>query len=149
MKSESISPEIIAAEKHKLTRQTTRSDKYGNRIQVSLIATNILINDKIVASLGIYRDISQEKKNEIIQEILYNISTAALNQLDIKDIYPTIVHELSKIWDTSNFFIALYDRKTDSLSLPFFSDEKDKFENVPARKTITKWAIGLKKVSSA
>ncbi len=145
MKSESISPEIIAAEKHKLTRQTIRSDKSGRRIQVSLIATNILINDKIVASLGIYRDISQEKKHEIIQEILYNISTAALNQLDIKDIYPTIVHELGKIWDTSNFFIALYDKKTDSLSLPFFSDEKDKFENVPARKTITKWAIGLRK----
>ena len=145
MKSESISSEIIATEKHKITRQTTRRDKYGNKIQVSLIATNVLINNKIVASLGIYRDISLEKKNELIQEILYNISTAALNQMDIKDIYPTIVHELSKIWDTSNFFIALYDKKSDTLSMPFFSDEINKFENVPARKTITKWAIGMKK----
>jgi signal transduction histidine kinase/CheY-like chemotaxis protein len=112
---------------------------------VSLIATNVLINSEIVASLGIYRDISLEKKIQTIQEILYNISTAALNQMDIKDIYPTIVNELSKIWDTSNFFIALYDKATDSLSMPFFSDEKDQFEKVPARKTITKWAIGLKR----
>jgi PAS domain S-box-containing protein len=145
LKSESIGPDIIAAEKHKLVKQTIRRDKYGRKIQVSLIATNVLINSEIVASLGIYRDISLEKKIQTIQEILYNISTAALNQMDIKDIYPTIVNELSKIWDTSNFFIALYDKATDSLSMPFFSDEKDQFEKVPARKTITKWAIGLKR----
>ena len=145
LKAESIGPDTIAAEKHKLTKQTIRRDKSGKRIQVSLIATNVLIDNEIVASLGIYRDISLEKKNQTIQEILYNISTAALNQMDIKDIYPTIVNELSKIWDTSNFFIALYDKKSDSLSMPFFSDEKDQFEKVPARKTITKWAISLKR----
>ena len=145
LKAESIGSGNIAAEKHKLTKQTIRRDKYGRRIQVSLIATNVLIDNEIVGSLGIYRDISLEKKNQTIQEILYNISTAALNQMDIKDIYPTIVNELSKIWDTSNFFIALYDKVSDSLSLPFFSDEKDQFEKVPARKTITKWAIGLKR----
>ncbi len=145
LKAESIGPDTIAAEKHKLTKQTIRRDKSGRRIQVSLIATNVLIDNEIVASLGIYRDISLEKKNQTIQEILYNISTAALNQMDIKDIYPTIVNELSKIWDTSNFFIALYDKKSDSLSMPFFSDEKDQFEKVPARKTITKWAISLKR----
>lgn len=145
LKAESIGPDNIAAEKHKLTKQTIRRDKYGRRIQVSLIATNVLIDNEIVGSLGIYRDISLEKKSQTIQEILYNISTAALNQMDIKDIYPTIVNELSKIWDTGNFFIALYDKASDSLSMPFFSDEKDQFEKVPARKTITKWAIGLKR----
>jgi PAS domain S-box-containing protein len=123
LKAESIGPDNIAAEKHKLTKQTIRRDKYGRRIQVSLIATNVLIDNEIVGSLGIYRDISLEKKSQTIQEILYNISTAALNQMDIKDIYPTIVNELSKIWDTSNFFIALYDKASDSLSMPFFSDE--------------------------
>jgi signal transduction histidine kinase/CheY-like chemotaxis protein len=29
--------------------------------------------------------------------------------------------------------------------MPFFSDEIDKFENVPARQTITKWVISMKK----
>jgi PAS domain S-box-containing protein len=145
LKAESVSIDTLAAEEHKVIKQTIRQDKSGNKIQVSLIATNMLIDNEIVASLGIYRDISFERKSQIIQEILYNISTAALNQIDIKDIYPTIVHELSKIWDTNNFFIALYEKKTDTLSMPFFADEKDKFENLPARKTITKWVIGLKK----
>jgi PAS domain S-box-containing protein len=145
LKADSISIDSLAAEKHKVVKQTIRQDKSGNKIQVSLIATNMIINNEIVASLGIYRDVSFERKSQLIQEILYNISTAALNQIDIKDIYPTIVHELSKIWDTNNFFIALYDKKSDTLSMPFFSDEKDKFENLPARKTITKWVIGVRK----
>ncbi|MCX6259724.1 MAG: ATP-binding protein [Bacteroidia bacterium] len=145
LKADSISIDSLTAEKHKVVKQTIRQDKSGNKIQVSLIATNMIINNEIVASLGIYRDVSFERKSQLIQEILYNISTAALNQIDIKDIYPTIVHELSKIWDTNNFFIALYDRKSDTLSMPFFSDEKDKFENLPARKTITKWVIGVRK----
>ena len=144
-KEEAVNVNSLATEKHKVIKQTIRKDKCGNRIQVSLVATNILLNDKIVALLGIYRDISQERKNQLIQEILYNISTAALNRLDVKDIYPTIVHELSKIWDTNNFFIALYDKKNDTLSMPFFSDEQDKFGNLPASKTITRWVIMLKK----
>jgi PAS domain S-box-containing protein len=145
LKNEAVSLETLAEEKHKVIRQTIRQDKNGNMIHVSLIATKIQINNEIVSYVGIYRDISLERKNQIIQEILYNISTAALNQMDIKDIYPTIVDELSKIWDTNNFFIALYDKKSDTLSMPFFSDEIDKFENVPARQTITKWVISMKK----
>lgn len=145
LKSESVSIDSLALDKHKVEKQTIRQDKKGNKINVSLIASNMVINNEVVASLGIYRDISLERKSQLIQDILYNISTAALNQIDIKDIYPTIVHELNKIWDTSNFFIALYDKKSDTLSLPFFSDEKDKFENLPARKTITKWVIGMKR----
>ena len=145
MLGESVNIDVLASENQKVIKQTVRKDKSGHLIQVSLIATNILINNEIVAYIGIYRDISPERKNQLIQEILYNISTAALNQMDVKDIYPTIVHELSKIWDTNNFFIALYDKKNDTLSMPFFSDEKDSFDKLPARKTITRWVIGLRK----
>ncbi len=135
----------LTIENNKIEKKIVRCQKNGKRINVSLIATNIMVNGEIAAYLGIYRDISTDIKNQLIQEILYNISTAALNQMDIKDIYPIIVHELNKIWDTTNFFIALYDKKTETLSMPFFADEKDSFDMVPARKTITRWVIGLKR----
>jgi len=140
-----ISNEKLAAEHHKVIRETIRKDKAGNRIQVSLIATAIIINNEPVALVGIYRDITTEKKNALLQEVLYNISSAALQQMDLKELYPLIVRELSRIWDTSNFFIALYDDKTETLSLPFFADEKDNFYEIPARKTITGWVINNKK----
>lgn len=123
------------------TRQTVRKGKDGRSIQVSLVASAIIINKETVAHLGVYHDITSERKNHLLQEILYNISNAALKQYDIQEIYPIIVHELSKIWDTNNFFIALYDKTSDTLSLPFFSDEKDNFYEIPTKSTITGWVI--------
>jgi len=122
-------------------RQTIRKDKHGSNIYVSLVASGIVINNEIVAQLVIYSDISAERKKQLLQEILFNISTAAIKQYDLKDIYPSIVHELSKIWDTNNFFIALYDKEAEKLSFPFFSDEKDSFDDIPSEKTITEYVI--------
>ncbi len=122
-------------------RKTVRKDKYGNKIHVDLVATSIVINNENVARLGIYRDITSEIKNQLLQEILYNISSAALKQNEIKEIYPAIVTELSKIWDTNNFFIGLYDKASDTVSLPVFTDEKDSFQEFPVKKTITGWVI--------
>ena len=140
-KEEAIKINSLASINQKEVRQTIRKDKYGNKIHVTLIETVIVINKEIVAHLGIYRDITAERKNQLLQEILFNISTAALKQYDIKQIYPIIVTELSKVWDTNNFFIALYDKTSETLSLPFFADEKDNFFEIPIKKTITGWVI--------
>lgn len=141
LREEAISIDELARVHHREIRQTYRRDKFGNNINVSLIATSIIVNNEVVAYLGIYRDITSERKNQLLQEILYNISSAALKQTDMKDLYPQIVQELSKIWDTNNFFIALYDKSSQTLSLPFFADEKDNFYEIPASKTITGWVI--------
>jgi PAS domain S-box-containing protein len=135
----------LASLNRKEVRQTIRKNKNGTNIHVTLVATAIVINNEIVANLGIYRDITTERKNQLLQEILFNISTAALKQYDIKEIYPIIVQELSKIWDTNNFFIGLYDKTTETLSLPFFADEKDNFYEIPTKKTITGYVINKNK----
>jgi PAS domain S-box-containing protein len=145
MKSEAIRTETLSSASQKEIRQTIRKDKSGRRINVSLVATSIQMNNEVIAHLGIYRDITSERKNQLLQEILYSISTAALKQYDIKEIYPIIVQELSKIWDTNNFFIALYDKESETLSLPFFADEKDNFYEIPTKKTITGWVINNNK----
>jgi PAS domain S-box-containing protein len=141
LKEEAERIDSLASLNQKEVRQTIRKDKFGNKIHVTLVATAIVINNEIVANLGIYRDITSERKNLLLQEIIFNISTAALKQYDIKEIYPIIVQELSKIWDTNNFFIALYDKNSETLSLPFFADEKDNFYEIPTKKTITGWVI--------
>ncbi len=141
LKEEAVTIDRLSSNQQKVTRQTIRKDKSGNRIDVSLVATTIFVNDEPIANVGIYRNITSERKNLLLQEILYNISSAALKQMDIKEIYPTIVQELSKIWDTNNFFIALYDKTSDTMSLPFFADEKDKFYEIPTKGTISGYVI--------
>lgn len=133
--------DLLSSENMKEVRQTIRKDNKGNRIYISLVARGIFINNELVANLAIYSDISAERKKQLLQEILFNISTAAIKQYDLKEIYPTIVQEISKIWDTNNFFIALYNKDEDKLSLPFFADEKDSFEDIPTEKTITGYVI--------
>ncbi len=41
--------------------------------------------------------------------------------------------------DTTNCFLALYNEKSDTLTLPFMEDEKDSFTEFPARKTLTSY----------
>lgn len=121
--------------------ETIRKDKQGNRINVSLIASSVISNDKTIAFLGIYRDITREIKSRLMQEIQYNISTVALQDSDIFDIYPTIVEEIGKLWNVNNFFIALYNREKDTLTFPFFADERDHFQETAAKNTLTGWVI--------
>ncbi len=121
--------------------ETIRRDKSGNRIHVSLIASYVVSDNEAIAFLGIYRDISAEVKARLMQEIQYNISTVAMQDTDIFDIYPTIVKEIGKLWNVNNFFIALYNREKDTLTFPFFADERDHFQETSARNTLTGWVI--------
>jgi PAS domain S-box-containing protein len=141
LQEEALNIDKLASQKLKEVRETIRKDKHGNKIQVLIIVTAIVVENRIVAFMGIYRDITIEKKTQLLQEILYNISTEALKLYDVKEIYPIIVKQLGKIWNTDNFFIALYDNSTDTLSFPFFEDEKDSFHEISAKKTLTGWVI--------
>ncbi|MCK4359957.1 MAG: PAS domain S-box protein, partial [Candidatus Cloacimonetes bacterium] len=94
--------------------------------------------ETLVVSL---KDITEHKKAEEIQKTLYNISNA-LNTTDkMRDLYSNIREYLGNILDTKNFYVALYDEKTDSISLPFEVDEKDDYETFPAGKTLIAYVI--------
>lgn len=141
LKDEAIKVDEVALAKGTQAIETIRRDRYGNRINVSLIASSVISDDNTIAFLGIYRDITSEVKSRLMQEIQYNISTVALQDSDIFDIYPTIVHEIGKLWNVNNFFIALYNGEKDTLTFPFFADERDHFQETAAKNTLTGWVI--------
>jgi PAS domain S-box-containing protein len=141
LREEAIKIDEVALANGTGALETIRKDKLGNRINVSLIASSVISNDQTIAFLGIYRDISREIKSRLMQEIQYNISTVALQDSDIFDIYPTIVKEIGKLWNVNNFFIALYNREKDTLTFPFFADERDHFQETAAKNTLTGWVI--------
>ncbi|MBM3420259.1 MAG: PAS domain S-box protein [Bacteroidetes bacterium] len=131
----------LAATSRQEIEHTERRDKWGQRFAVNLIASTVTFNDETVATVGIYRDISAIIKTRQLQEVLFNLSTQALIITSLEEFYPVIVSEIGKIWDTNNFFLALYDPDRETLALPVFTDEKDSFDVIPARKTITNWVI--------
>jgi len=96
-------------------------------------------------SLSINHDITNRKRAEQIQKVLYNISNSVITTDNLEKLLIFIKEQLSLIIDTTNFYIALYDSKTDTLSLPFISDEKDEFTSFPAGKTLTNYVIKTQK----
>jgi len=95
-------------------------------------------NESIVFDI---REITPRKQAEKIQKALYNISHAVNTVENIQDLYWKIREYLGEVIDTKNFYVVLYDDKTDTISLPFDVDEMDNFETFPAGKTLTSYVI--------
>ena len=93
----------------------------------------------------IISDITERKHAEQIQKLLYNISNAVSITNNLKELILLIKTELGNIIDTTNFYIALYNKEDNMLEFPFYSDRKDMFTSISAEKTLTKYVIDTKK----
>jgi PAS domain S-box-containing protein len=93
----------------------------------------------------VIRDITEQIKQEELEDVLYNISRAALTISDFKKFGYFIKDELQKIIDTNNFFIAMHNEVTDMISTPIFVDEKEEVEEFPAKDSLTGYVIKTKK----
>jgi len=96
---------------------------------------------KIIRYDGVIENITEQKRAKDIQNIILNISNASQKSLDLSEIMEIIQKELSRLVDTENFYIALYDEKNDTLHVPYYNDQKDNIVNFSAKKTITKLVI--------
>jgi PAS domain S-box-containing protein/putative nucleotidyltransferase with HDIG domain len=87
------------------------------------------------------RDITEQKHAHELQMVLYNIANLVITTDNLKELFGAIRTELGTILDTSNFYIAVYNENDDTISLPFYIDEKDHFDTFPAGKTLTAHVI--------
>lgn len=117
-------------------------DYYWESASVSPIFDD---NNKITNYIKIGEDITQRKRNELIQKALYNISNAVSTADNLEKLINFIQQQLNTIIDTSNFFVAFYDKETDTFSSPFMNDEKDNYDSWPAGKTMSAYVVRTSK----
>lgn len=98
-------------------------------------------NGEIINYLKVAEDITEKKKYEKVQKVLFNISNAANLSNNLAEFIGLIHKELEEIIDTTNFYVALYDEAKDYFTFPFYSDTQDKFHKAPAKQTLTKYII--------
>ncbi len=109
--------------------ESMRKKKDGLLFPVVISCSPVVIEDKHKGRIISYRDITKIKKNERLQQVLYNISKAANLSISLDQLYPIIHQELGTIIDTTNFYIALVDEKENKLYFPYHIDElEDDFE---------------------
>ncbi len=90
---------------------------------------------------GIHENIDERKRADLVKQVLFDISNAVSTTQSLDELYDKIREYLGKVVDTTNCFLALYNEKSDTLTLPFMEDEKDSFTEFPARKTLTSFVI--------
>lgn len=109
--------------------ESIRKKKNGFLFPVNISGSQVVIEGKVKGRIVSYRDITERKQDEKLQQVLYNISKAANSPIFLDQLYPIIHKELGNIIDTTNFYIALVDKKEDKIYFPYHQDEKD--ENFP------------------
>lgn len=90
---------------------------------------------------GFISDLSWRKRNEEVQKVVFNIANAVNVTTTLVELSSLIRNELSRIIDTNNYFIALYNKESNTISLPFMADQKDNFQVFPAGNTLTGYVI--------
>ena len=92
---------------------------------------------------GIITDISERKQAEKTQSVLYNIANAVNSTKNLNDLFKRIHQELGRIIDTTNYYIALYEEKTNMISAAYYVDEltKETPPPQPLKKGLTAYVI--------
>jgi len=78
---------------------------------------------------GIISDIQEQKRAERINQTLFEISNAVNTTGNLVELYESIHRSLGRIIDVTNFYIALYDKKTNLIFFPYYVDEYDDFSD--------------------
>ncbi len=75
--------------------------------------------------IAVARDITELKRAESMRAALHAISEAAHMAEDLLALFRRIHQIVGELLPARNFFVALYDSRTDELSFPYFVDEYD------------------------
>ena len=103
-------------------------DKKEIELEASI---SYIYTDGKIKTQGILRDISKRKRAESIQSAIYMISDATNMTNHLEELIANIHTILKSIIYAPNFYVALYDDKTDTFTSPYFADQFDTLDGKP------------------
>ncbi len=81
--------------------------------------------------IGVARDITELKRAESMQAVLYLISEAAYAAEDLIALFQRIHKIIATLLPADNFSVMLYDSEKDQLSFPYHVDEYEQASEIP------------------
>jgi PAS domain S-box-containing protein len=133
---------FLNTKKDQWTGEVWNKKKDGTVFPIELTTSKIMNEKgKVIALVGIGRDITERKLSEKLKKIIFDISQFSANTNDVEEFVSIIKTHLQEIIDTTNFYIAFYNKQTDTFNSPFFADKKDSFTSWPAGKSLSAWVV--------
>ncbi len=120
------------------TRETGQFDEFGN-VKNKFLFLDVIkspfLNEKgeIIGTVGSGRDVTERRRDEKILKIQYNIAMVH----NLEQLLEIVMQELTDLIDTRNFFVALYQKETDTLKRVIWKDELDDFMEWKADNSIS------------
>jgi PAS domain S-box-containing protein len=102
-----------------------RFRKKSGEIGVALVSAEVIELGGTPCFLTVTKDITERKRTEKVQAAIYRVSEAALAASTLDGLFRSIHDITSELMPAKNFYIALFDAATDTLSFPYFVDEHD------------------------
>jgi two-component system cell cycle sensor histidine kinase/response regulator CckA len=78
----------------------------------------------------VVRDITERKRAEEIQSVLFHISQAVSASTKLGELLETIHKQIGKLIYTRNFYVALYDAERNAYTFPYYVDECDELDDL-------------------
>ena len=99
--------------------------KDGHRVPVEVSSRLIYEQGIAVGVQGVARDITERRRAEAERHALAAIVQGVITTSNLEELF-TLAHQaINRLIPAENCYVALYDRKTDLLSVPFCQDEFD------------------------
>jgi two-component system cell cycle sensor histidine kinase/response regulator CckA len=100
--------------------------KDGSEFPAALTTSRIHDPDgRLVGLVGVWNDISQRRRSEVIQAAVYRIADAAVAAEGLEALLAAVHEVVGELMPARNFFVALYDSATELLTFPYFADQVD------------------------
>lgn len=88
------------------------------------------------------RDVTAHREAETLRSALFRIAEVSRAARDLNELYALIHGIVGELMDATNFYIALLDQKTNTLSFPYFVDQLDTKPIGPTPVTgLTGWVL--------
>jgi diguanylate cyclase (GGDEF)-like protein/PAS domain S-box-containing protein len=109
---------------------------------LSRASVPLTIDGRPAGRVWYFRDVTEGRRAEKLQSVLFRISQASREPGDLQTFYASIHKLVGELMDVTNFFIAEYDAGRDLVTFPYFVDQFDRRpEAGPLKRSLTAYVL--------
>jgi len=106
----------------------------GKNIAVDTrIETLVSGTDQIQGGIILLTDVTEQNQILHAKEVMYEVANLMNRVKELPQLFESIHHALSRVLDTRNFYVALYDETTNEFRYPYYQDEFDSAPPLPIK----------------